>query len=73
MSSSLNLSGKQIKELLEHVAPDREKDPEQLETEVEIQLLPEGKCPETGELRPAGVYFWYSEYPEEGSILLSDD
>ncbi|WP_322089971.1 DUF551 domain-containing protein [Burkholderia cenocepacia] len=57
---SLTLSGAQLLEALEFIAPDR--DAEQLESKVTIQR----GTGHTGH----GMYCWSTEYPEEGAILL---
>ena len=57
---SITLSGAQLLEALEFIAPDR--DAEQLESEVTI----ERGTGHTGD----GMYCWSTEYPEEGAILL---
>lgn len=61
------LSGAQLLEALDFVAPDRAED--QMESEVCIALRDEGRDVD-GDLRPAGHYCWLEEYPEEGSIIL---
>ncbi|WP_406805978.1 hypothetical protein [Burkholderia semiarida] len=57
---SLTLSGAQLLEALDFIAPDRDAD--QLESEVTIQYG-EGH---TGK----GMYCWCTEYPEEGAIFI---
>ncbi|WP_261547360.1 hypothetical protein [Burkholderia multivorans] len=57
---SLTLSGAQLIEALDFIAPDRDAD--QLESEVTIQYG-EGH---TGK----GMYCWCTEYPEEGAIFI---
>ncbi|WP_230972993.1 hypothetical protein [Burkholderia vietnamiensis] len=57
---SLTLSGAQLLEALDFIAPDRDAD--QLESEVTIQYG-EGH---TGN----GMYCWCTEYPEEGAIFI---
>ncbi|ABN88248.1 hypothetical protein BH02_3794 [Burkholderia pseudomallei] len=59
---SVTLSGAQLLEALDFIAPDRDIDREQLESEVTIQYG-EGH---TGK----GLYCWCTEYPEEGAIFL---
>ncbi|MCA8177493.1 hypothetical protein LGM48_24540 [Burkholderia multivorans] len=56
----LTLTGAQLLEALDFIAPDR--DPDQLESEVTIQYG-EGH---TGK----GMYCWCTEYPDEGAIFL---
>lgn len=71
---SITLSAKQVKNLLEFGAPDHETETEQLETEVTIFELKEPqKCIDTGDDMPAGIYAYLTEYPEEGSVYLTDD
>lgn len=68
---TINITAKEILELLEYAAPDREKDPEQLETQMTLWTAKEPyKDAETGEERPAGIYAYFSEYPEEGSVFI---
>lgn len=67
MDKPITLTGQQIKNLLEFVAPDDT--PDQLETEVCIQWCPD-RVSEEGEPMPAGYYMWFYEYPEEGCYLL---
>ncbi len=59
-AESVTLSGAQLLEALDFIAPDRDAD--QLECEVTIQH----GTGHTG----AGMYCWSTEYPEEGAILL---
>jgi hypothetical protein len=61
------LSGYQLKEALEFLAPDDTD--EQLEQEVCIALRDKGLDMD-GHEAPRGTYCWLDEYPEEGSILL---
>ena len=64
------LTGKQLRDALAFIAPDIE-DEEQLETEAMFYKAEAPfNCPETGELRPAGIYVGLAEYLEEGSIHL---
>ncbi|EXG29981.1 hypothetical protein HHL03_19035 [Acinetobacter pittii] len=60
---SITLNGHQLKSLLDFVNPDGEKDLEQLETELTIKFFEDGHSGK-------GYYFWMTEYPEEGSMLL---
>ncbi|WP_445659667.1 hypothetical protein ACRRTF_12500 [Acinetobacter baumannii] len=60
---SITLNGHQLKCLLDFVNPDGEKDLEQLETELTIKFFEDGHSGK-------GYYFWMTEYPEEGSMLL---
>jgi len=61
------LSGSQLLEALEFVAPDRTAD--QMEQEVCIALRDEGQDAD-GAPAPRGTYCWLEEYPGEGSIML---
>ncbi|EPS1221645.1 hypothetical protein ACVBR5_000871 [Burkholderia cenocepacia] len=58
--NSITLSGAQLLEALDFIAPDRDAD--QLESEVTI----ERGTGHSGD----GMYCWSTEYPEEGAILL---
>lgn len=60
---SITLNGHQLKSLLDFVNPDGEKDLEQLETELTIKFFEDGHSGKD-------YYFWMTEYPEEGSMLL---
>lgn len=68
------LSCQQLKEALEFGAPDLfsetkglESDLEfQLETEMSIEFIKDGHS-------GSGYYCWYTELPEEGSILLTEE
>jgi hypothetical protein len=66
----LVLSGYQLREALDFLAPDGDAD--QLEQEVCIALRDEGKDVD-GEMRPRGMYCWLEEYPDEGSIILAGE
>ena len=64
------LTGKQLRDALAFIAPDVG-DEDQLETEAIFHKVETAfTCPETGELRPAGIYVGLAEYPEEGSVQL---
>lgn len=83
VEAELRLTGRQVMDALGFVAPDcftivnrdsevefaRATFAEQMESEVTIGRLAAHRTDE-GEERPAGVYAWMTEYPEEGSILL---
>lgn len=62
---SITLSGHQLKELLNFVNPDGENDLDQLETELTIKFFEDGHSGK-------GYYFWMTEYPEEGAMLIPD-
>lgn len=65
----LTLNGYQLRSALEFIAPDGDAD--QLESEVCIQHGG-GMAGSDGEIVPVGLYCWMDEYPEEGSIFLSE-
>lgn len=62
LTPQMVLTGQQVKDLLEFVAPDGDAD--QLETEVTIGFF--GAEAHSG----PGLYAWITEYPEEGAIAL---
>jgi hypothetical protein len=66
MMSSIILTGKQIKDLVEFCCPD-DGDEDQLESEIVIQYFPN-----SFKKFKAGTYAWFAEYPEEGSINLDE-
>lgn len=59
------LTGLQIQHMWDYVDGDKE-------TELTIALYPEGKDEETGETMPAGLYCWFTEYPDEGRLYLPE-
>lgn len=59
----ITLTAHQLREAAEFGSPDG--DPEQAETELTIQWMPE-RTSEDGEPLAAGFYAYYTEYPEEG-------
>lgn len=59
----ITLSGHQLKFLLEMTAPDMDSDSDQLETEISIEYFEDGHS-------GSGLYFYYSELPEEGCMKL---
>lgn len=63
---SITLNGHQLKNLLDFVNPDGEKDLNQLETELTISFFEDGHSGK-------GYYFWMTEYPEEGAMKLEND
>lgn len=65
----LRLNGFQLMDALTFIAPDFTD--EQLETEAVIQFGPAREDEEGSE--PAGMFCWYAEYPEEGSIRLGEN
>ncbi|MDE1008183.1 MAG: hypothetical protein OSB38_21170 [Paraburkholderia fungorum] len=62
IGDSLTLTGAQLLEAFEFIAPDHPNDPDQLESEVTIQRG-EGHSGD-------GFYCWVTDYPEEGAIFL---
>ena len=66
------LSGKQLGDALDFIAPDRETDPDQLEQELVIANLP-ARVSSEGEPMQAGLWMWLEEYPEEGCIPLFEE
>ncbi len=81
----LSMTGQQVMDALGLVAPDcfqvvnrdsevqfaRETFQEQMESEVSNVHM-SAHVADDGETRPAGLYAWLSEHPEEGSILLGN-
>lgn len=74
MERHVTLDGRQLLELLDFIAPDRESDPSQLECEATVIYCPADKTPvdDDGERQPAGLYAYDANYPDEGSIPLFD-
>lgn len=62
----ITLTGQQLKDALDWCAPERDTDPDQLESEVTIGHGDERH--HSGK----GLYLWWTDYPEEGSIPLFD-
>jgi hypothetical protein len=62
MDGTVTLTGAQLLEAFEFVAPDHPNDADQLECEVTIQNGDGHDGP--------GLYCWITEYPEEGAIRL---
>lgn len=46
-------------------------DQDLLDTEVGVKWMPDHQDEEDGSHRPAGLYAWFTDYPEEGSIPLA--
>ena len=65
----ITLTGHQLLQALEFTSPDRETDPQQLETEVCIEWMPE-RTAHDGSPMPAGDFIYLVEYPEEGVMQL---
>lgn len=68
LRTGLDINGYQIKRLLDFV--DNED-----ESEVTLQYVdherPDGNSND-GEIMPKGLYAWYTDYPEEGSMWLPE-
>lgn len=62
----LKLKAVEILDMLEYVAPDREKDLEQLDSDISIFHKEEPFCNDRGEEMAAGTYMFLTDYPEEG-------
>ncbi|WP_229297023.1 hypothetical protein [Herbaspirillum sp. CAH-3] len=60
------LTGHQLLAALDYTAPDRDTDPDQMDSELTIAL-----GDETSHSGP-GPYAWSTDYPEEGAIALFD-
>lgn len=65
--SGISLTGHQLLEALNYTAPDRETDPDQMDSELTIAL-----GDETSHSGP-GPYAWSTDYPDEGAIALFDE
>jgi hypothetical protein len=64
-ATAISLTGSQLLEALNFIAPDRATDPDQLDGEVTIQH---------GDGHSGrGLYCWLGEYPEEGATLLTGE
>ncbi|VVD75001.1 hypothetical protein PFI31113_00795 [Pandoraea fibrosis] len=63
----LLMSGWQLLEALDLIAPDRDTDLDQLDGEIALQMGDESS--HSG----AGLYAWDAEYPEEGSSFLAGE
>lgn len=64
--SSISLDGHALLDLLEFIAPDRETDQEQLETEVCLFEKAEPFKVADGSMAKPGVYAYLVDYPDEG-------
>jgi hypothetical protein len=62
VAQSITLTGAQLLEAFQYVAPDYPNDPLQLEHELTIQH----GAGHSGD----GMYCWFTDYPDEGSMLL---
>ena len=67
----LSINGHQLLAALNFIAPDRTA--EQLDTRACIQRGPARTDPDDNTVEGPGLFCWYSEYPEEGSIFLDED
>lgn len=63
----ITLTAGQLREILDFANPDGESDHEQLKTSVTIGFK-DDLVDENGDMAPAGIYAWITEYPEEGAI-----
>lgn len=68
----ITINAYQLRQAAEFAAPDYETDADQRDTCLCIEYLPASKFSD-GEDRPAGLYCWYEDYPEEGCMLLEKD
>ena len=64
----MKLTGHQVRQLNDMMGDDYESD-------VTIEELPDLAVDEGGviAIRPAGLYAWLTEYPEEGCTLLDEE
>ena len=62
----IHMTGYQIHRLWDFV--DAEPD-----AQVTLDVFPERPDLETGEKMPAGLYAWFTDYPDEGSIWLPEN
>lgn len=60
----MNINGFQLMHLADFVDGERE-------TELTLEVFPEHTA-NNGEHMPAGLYAWFSEYPEEGKLWLPE-
>lgn len=68
---SIKINAYQLRQAAEFAAPDYEREEEQRDTEVCLERMSAGTFHD-GEPRPAGLYVWLSDYPEEGCMLLDE-
>lgn len=61
----VSLTGYQIKHLLDLADQDDD-------CELSVGQCDEWIDPDTKEMNPAGLYAWYTDYPDEGLTLLPD-
>lgn len=72
----ITFNGKDLIELLDFISPDRESNPEQLDTEVVVIKMDNTFASGEGDIRPPGLYAYLAEYPEDGlygPLGCSDD
>jgi hypothetical protein len=71
---TITLTARQLRNALDFVAPDFDKDADQRETELSIAWGEAGCAQDDeGNPDPAGYRCWLTDYPEEGSIPLLDE
>jgi hypothetical protein len=68
---SIVINAYQLRQAAEFAAPDYETEPEQRATVLELERLPAGTFND-GEERPAGLYCWLQDDPQEGCMLLDE-
>lgn len=73
VANGVTLTGRQIKNALEFVNPDGDRDLDQLECELTIRYFPASTDQEMGEKMPAGYWAFFTDYPDEGRIDLDVD
>lgn len=71
LTQNIFMNAHQLRNALDFVNPDGANDTDQLESELTIQWRKEAVF--EGENYPAGLYANFTDYPEEGSILLDAD
>lgn len=69
-SGQITLTAPQLRQALDFVNPDKG-DADQQEDRLTIAWAKESTS--EGETRPAGLYAWFTEYPEEGAIYLDPE
>lgn len=62
----ITLNGNSLIELLDLIAPDRDSDQEQLETEVCLIQMEKPFASSDGDVHKPGLYAYFVEYPGEG-------
>jgi hypothetical protein len=66
----MTLDACQLRHAAEFAAADYEMEEDQRGTEMTFQRLPVPAIGTDGDEMPAGMYCWYTEYPEEGALHL---